>query len=1282
MSSKEKGKEKKEIFIVRENPLISRDLLDTGRQRLMVLSFFILIQAFKVYDFIILQNGGSESKLETPQMINSLFLVTFKDNKMNFLFKYLILDTLFIWTVPILNLPFLNFNRVVSTIQVIFMVLLNLSLANEVNLPLLSSLIAFASKLMNINQKETTLLGDIINKNQAFDHTQYFKGRKTIKFLPDSLVELNPFNNQWCLDSTTPIQVPIKFNTSSNSLDFLQLKYINPEDNTVDLYNFTSKNLGKMVKTGRKNYFNEIQGQDNIFYVDLPLATAGLYQINQVIDDKSLNLKIKNTPLLVPQCPTAKFISTNPNISEKCLNDHVKDEDLLINVVGLPPLTVEYTEEFNGKILSSPKKSIAPTGFHSPLESSTSFSRKDVQELSSWANLRSVNLPILKDEKLTKSGEYIYSIKSIKDALGNSIVYDEPSLDNNLLFRISSHDIPHAKLVDSYPARPLLEGNPKRLNIQLSGIACQKCDAPYKATFDHYDQERNHIKSFDQTFDFGSSRDLSLLVSEPGIYQLSNFASNYCSSSELSEVTVPFVSKPDIDISAESIIDGCVGTTGFTFSFNVTGGTPPFRLEYKIHRLKNGRPTSIPQIKAIEAKSHFFEHDFKPVYEGNYSVEFTKIRDQYYEEKFEAGKFKFVTYFKQKPKVLVATDSYDICNGDSQVLPLKFEGTPPFSLSYNLLQGDKIIQTFNEEEINSNELNIVTPNFGDGGHFQIQLIEGKDSSSCNVDFEKKLVNMNVRQYVTEASFTHPQKVTIVQGSYDTIPITFKNANSKLVNFKYQIENPDGSTDIYAVDNFRVGDKLKVEKSGIYSLLEVQDQGCPGTVTSNHIQVDYIKKPTIELLTESVPPVCVGKHQQFQFKLNGKAPFGIDYSIKHPDQHLENRFVEVQDSQYVLDVVSETSGEYIYSINGVSDSHYTSDILSSLQRKNLYSFDKIVVKHSIYTTPSAFFSNSSSSKASNSHQNRHIQMCYTNLNDENSLEPLPIRLSGELPFNVKMRISSKEQNFEKTFKLNDIGQDIIDSYDIYKLFKLNIGTYTVSLLEIEDANGCSNKNLEEQSNKVILKINDVPKIKRHINKFVENNKIDISKFTSHKTNKNEKYDDYYCVGDHIYFQLEGTPPFNVGYSFNDESHHISNLNTANFKRLVTKPGELIIDTLSDFSAKNCLVDFKKLKERIKIYDLPSVEISHGDSIEEDIHAGEKAEILFTFKGVPPFKLTYTRTIEGNTLDRKAGKKYRDRFVETQVVENIQGYEYSIWTSLDGTYEAVGVEDSRCRVHSYV
>jgi nucleoporin POM152 len=305
----------------------------------------------------------------------------------------------------------------------------------------------------------------------------------------------------------------------------------------------------------------------------------------------------------------------------------------------------------------------------------------------------------------------------------------------------------------------------------------------------------------------------------------------------------------------------------------------------------------------------------------------------------------------------------------------------------------------------------------------------------------------------------------------------------------------------------------------------------------------------------------------------------------------------------------------------------------------HSFEQIVVEQLVNPSPVVEFKD----------KRKSYRTCTSNLLKENLLEPIKLHfLKGKAPYSITFEIFHESSSKSEFVTL----QNIDSSSELKELYRgLKLGNHIVTIMKIVDSYGCLQDNLSE-NDYISISISDTPKI----------NQLDTSL--------------NYCVGDHIGYQLIGVPPFTLVYRFGDLTLKAVE-SSSQFVRYASQPGVLSINSLQD-SSSNCIVNFtlpenKDLSEKldIMIHPIPSVEISQGDSIIQDIHEGDQAEIIFSFEGTPPFALTYVRIED---LDSRGKKK--SQVVETHTVNDIYAYEYRILTSLQGTYEATEVSDAYC------
>jgi len=164
---------------------------------------------------------------------------------------------------------------------------------------------------------------------------------------------------------------------------------------------------------------------------------------------------------------------------------------------------------------------------------------------------------------------------------------------------------------------------------------------------------------------------------------------------------------------------------------------------------------------------------------------------------------------------------------------------------------------------------------------------------------------------------------------------------------------------------------------------------------------------------------------------------------------------------------------------------------------------------------------------------------------------------------------------------------------------------------------------------------------------------------------------FCVGDVTQFQLEGTPPWTIGYRINGKSY-TQEAKTSPWSIVQQQGGEFTVSSVAH-QQKMCKAAVANL--RMNIHPLPSAQVGHGKRIYQDIHEGDQAEIVFTLIGDPPFTFTYQRAEPSPKKGGKPGK-----VLETHTASGVMTHEYSIFSALEGTWTVTSISDRHCRYPS--
>lgn len=1269
MSQRDSIQEKK--LKRRPNPVISESILDAESQKYYVWAIFILIQAWKFYDLYLLHSSNYINLIDSDESawINSF---SFLHPKLSFIFKYVFFDSLLILLIPFLNIPNLTL-----TPNFIIFLLCSINILTVILTSFFSftfSSIIYSIYRTIIPEKELAIMETYVDSNSIINQSDHFKGKKTIRYAPDSSIKINPFDQLFCIRPiyNDEIKLPIRLE-STYDLKSLQINY-HDMNNDIIVLNYTLKDLKSFIVSDYYNspyikYDPSVLAQNNVQILEIPIEKPGYYSIKSATDKKDKMIRSFKSNTVIPVCPDAAFITKNSFTSDKCIDQIV--DDLEITLLGVPPFTLFYEEEIDGELSKLPPIYIPHVEkIDSPLNSKefkkNKYSLKYLSDIS-WAKSYNITIPI-GEKKLQKSGNCIYSIKTIIDGFGNTVSYNQNLNEQSTFYSFYSHPKLDISLQDPQPSVPILIDHEKYLNIKVKEIKSLSLESPLNVTFKYFPNENDESyqpETFSKLFDLNSVNDLKIRVDKPGTYLIDQASSKHCDCrlgpSSLNILTAKL---PNMNVTLDPIIDNCVGTIGFKFNFDFVGNAP-FSIGYKISKLDTNDSNKVLKLEksgSIVSESTTFEYIFKPSSEGSYAMEFTTLGDKFYKGKthFEKGEYRYITYFKQKPKAYFneykKVDKLQCCHGATSKAKLHIEGKPPFNVTYDIISPDYDATSYSLKNIYENEIDIITPKFFKGGDHILTLKSVRDSTSCDVEFKGQEIHIEVKNDVPQLSFQKDEKFEIVKGKIFTVPL--KTQSHDKIDLIYSfISLFDGSEKILKLNNFDPLNGLKLSNEGKYKLISFKQGGCPGKITNDYsIEIRYIPVPTLNIINENSglkqfnswfekSSICQNQNDHVTFQATGSTPFIIKYDIKYPDGKIEEKVEQINNSKFILQLVTNIDGEFTYTIKNIYDSVYKEEILDTLERENKYKFEQIMIKQPIYSLPGAKFIDSSSK----------IQTCASLLDEPSKLSPINVELEGALPISLKIDICSEYDGVLETVEFSNLDSHFVNLMDIYQ--NIDIGLYVLSIIQVSDANGCTLDEHSTSDNSFTIQVHDVPKIRHLVEESNQLSDFDVN------SNGN-----YYCVGDQITFMLNGIPPFMIEYEFNSVSQKVE-IQGNYFKRRAPGPGFLNINSLSDSSAKGCKVEYDELNRsdlKATIHDLPSVEIFQGDSIEEDIHEGEQIEIIFFLTGTPPFRLTYIR----KELDDST------KIVETEIVEDIISNEYRILANLEGTYEAIEIQDRYC------
>ncbi|CUM63422.1 uncharacterized protein PRCAT00000997001 [Priceomyces carsonii] len=1242
-------------------PLIPSALMDQATQRILLVTLFILLQSFKIRDSLFLKLYYSENGALGTSTGNFMFVL-----------KYAVLDGLFLWLLPILNIEYITFSPFKTLILTLFLNATTILLVSDISNTIISASSSLILPLLKffVNRKELTIGGDSVSPSNFVDMNSHFKGRYTIHYLPDSSVKFNPFHfDKLCIDTHDGnfLKMPIQFNTTTE-LGSLKIEHIKP-NNESSYISYSHRGLSKLLKEDHSHLkkYPDFVSEDRIFYIEVPISEPGSYRIANVKDTNGANIRSYKSEFTWTYCPSANFeyaANFNPSANYKCLNDQDKNFNApQVIIRGVQPISVKLDMVLNGERINTLNYTI----------DETNIAFKDLNRLNYSTSIRDIiteaSSKFLETFSKTRATKLEFQLNEVTDYFGNSKRYNPSSRDKDVWYWVDLKPSPKILLEDPKPDNLLLINGSKLLSVSIDESISQD-DFPLIVDFS-YINSKSDLLSFNFTKTFKDINELrsGLEVEKPGEYYILASQNKFCACKTLSErVLIRNALLPDLNIHAKPLIDKCLGMTGYDFQFTVQGKAP-FEIQYHVYQNQsNGILKPVHNEKGLTNRvlksfSKDFEFKYSPPGEGNYIVVFDGIKDSNYKKKMiplNKTLYTYLTHFNQRSSASFRDHSRSrriekACLGDSVEIPLSLSGNFPFHFEIiiqNLKTGQNIMKK-RQVSTNSSTYMISTPALVKGGDYEIKLLNLKDGLSCNVAYDSdESVIVKVRNDVPQLNFASSSKeLKLIRGESLTIPLQLESSSSNNArnHLIYSFEDLNSKASERTSQNLEF---LQVREAGVYKLLSFTNDGCNGRIgTLDTVAISYYPKPNMTVITKDtlkqhfeekflhLEPRCQNCVNKLDLRLTGVKPFIVDYEIRFPNGRKESRSMTSHDENISINLQTSQSGSYEHRFMGVYDKLYTKE-----KTQNVPDISLPTIRYDVNPTPSSSFDDP-----------KRLHICEANLDTDMKI---PVNFKGEYPFALNVSLSNTNGALINHFNVHDIQEPALELSNFIRGMKP--GDYKLTMTQIRDSNGCQNNDIALK-NTALVSITKVPNIVKSYPKS------------------------HYCVGDHISYNVTGISPFTIYYEFEGKVQKARLEHR--FQRLASKPGELSIVGVLDSSDSNCLVNVSRASTafedlKLHIYDLPSVELNEGDIISRDLHQGDQTEIHFSFSGTPPFRLTYTRTSElrSKPKNSKSGRK-DDYTVETKTIEGIWEYKYTITASLEGTYEAVEVLDAFCVATRY-
>ncbi|KAF5388595.1 hypothetical protein D9757_004684 [Collybiopsis confluens] len=1232
--------------------------LDPPTQRWYLLSLGALLQACKAVD-VFSSFISSEDRIHSCQ-------------------KWLIFDTAYCILLAFLQIPRLNYGKAVVALQILCLWLFDGFIFGAIEI----STGVLGQHNLSYSPEHSNFLGRVtfglLSSSQVAQSDEHLLGQHTVRMSPISTAQLNPFGDSFCLSSTgNVVLVPVLLNNTSPTALRFSVTPLGFNSGQPEFFDLSGKELRaieqarldnlQLVRPSSQEDYDEYDDeplpnqsssslQQTQALVHIRLSKPGIVRLERILDSSSVEARIlMPLEVTVAPCPQARFAPDQHSADNVRCAGQDSDTQLMMDISGVPPLSLRWAKNINGK-----REAFLVEGIEGHSYSSPSSDHPSQVVATSTGAIRWIaapeNLKVPLSISLVAPGSHIYVLEEVMDAVGNvALIGGNVELSNShAMHSFTVLRRPAVSFKHCSPERPLSLVIGLEVALTVSSMEGDTVDEPWEVSLKYQpngnDKGNKRFKPWRKTISTKEGRrDLTVGANAPGEYAITSVKGKWCAGDVLAPESCTVVERPlpTAEIEWQQIHE-CSGDTGVSANL-VMHGTGPFKVFYQIQR-----DSDAPQEFSKTFASSRGQFTLQPEHSGHYTFSFTKISDAHYQGvELDGPSIDQVIHppasadFVGVPKGYGKKKIVSTCEGNVIEAEVELRGSPPWTVELQIV-GPKSSEVLTFPNITSNrkKLEIPIPLAVDktGGTFEIDLVSVEDKSKCRLPLTVSGIAVHVRRLKPTVKFYGAdgiRHVTVLEQEHTGLPLRLTGESPWKIKYRH---TETGS--VSSVTLKTPNDLLYVRDKGTYEILEIADAQCPGSVIADASQyhVDWIPRPTAKLSQQTpatyeplngsyiLPPLCEGMDDHVDLELTGRSPFQIVYNVAQGNEYGGTKLVE----QSVLNSIQPrarlqlhtSAGRVYYEVKQIGDGAYP---LDKAKNTPIPRYDRLLFEQQVSMRPAARFKN----------RNRLAYCLYDTFVPLDNLSPDGvIALDGTPPFQLQLSI--------KNLATSQVDQQIVEVNDHSWKFNLqhyqftSIGPHLTVIESVSDASHCEHSTLDPLATSIWVDVSETAAI------------VPI-----------DRREDF-CVGEIAQFQLEGTPPWSIGYRINGKTY-TQDASVSPFSLLQQHPGEFTITSIAH-QQKMCKASVTDL--RFSVHALPSAQIGHGKRIFQDIHEGDQAEIVFTLMGEPPFTFTYQRS-------ELATGRGPSKVLETHTVSRIYSNEYSIFSALEGTWTVTSITDKWCR-----
>ncbi|POW09973.1 hypothetical protein PSTT_06411, partial [Puccinia striiformis] len=863
-------------------PAISTTFCDLPTQRLYVVSVFVLIQAYKLIQFLDVIWSGS-----------------FYERRKLWIYWSLIDILLIGFVIPSLRIPRLRYDIFQKSMILSLLVFVNwfwsaTGICNLISLGLSSKIHQQFVQLPDSHHGIQALQSSILQAN-AFVYQQQPLRLCSLRNVTHA--QLHPLTKQK--------------KTQKSLEDWLEDE---ENDQPLDNDDRAQSNQNLRSKPQQLITSGELKLSPTQHLYNLNIYHIGVIRLERVLDKDNMDIRIARTEALVVECPSASFSSdpvnsgdkkfapwpssSGPKENHKCIGD--SENFGLFQIVNGQRKLVKLEGITSGEFFT-PLTSIDTSTLAEKLS-------KSHRPEYTWAESNSIDIPL-----------------NLKDACGHRFDFDKNRDASSIFARqdyidsksVQVHSRGQISFVDcgntdDEPLR-LLQGKSVTLRMAIRQQS-EMPDPPWKQIFHRFGIETSSAWTKELVF---NDLEKTFLAREAGVYEITSLQGI------IEQPT------PTIDLNFTSITDKCSGEIGLQANFLLTG-KPPFKLHYLISQL--GRH---PQTKSKIIQHSRDEILIQPDSPGQFEYSFVRLDDQYYKGVEIVGKtIKQTVHPLAHARFVRGGKDENIwsCSGESVEADIELRRCLSDLGGRTARDQRDFIEPCYLGYCDSTEIHQK-----EGGHSSI-----KDGNGCLRNLTVSDLNIEVHRTKPTLKFYgsgNERKIIAREGDMVAFPmrltgngvsLSIKGASDKNLDLLICIVFCFGSVHVVHGAN----DDLLVDQAGQYTLKSVHDRHCPGTVENPTFSLEWIPKPSLMIsphnsgdLIRGVwvkPPSCELTDDSIELTLEGTPPFSVTYSVlRKPLGRGEkvvnqSKTIQILKPSGTLPMQTLEPGQYTYTIHSLND----------------------------------------------------------------------------------------------------------------------------------------------------------------------------------------------------------------------------------------------------------------------------------------------------------------------------------------------------------------------------